>query len=289
MTLNKHIYQYNTIVIGGGLNAKVYAYHNKCPCISGGVNAPFRFDVLEQGKPLFSTKNKLQAFEEITFLLGLSGQLPVGDKKCSINIRENTLKVITSSSRIAIFEFDKLVIFDDTNVFGLPLVKEKKIGKSRVLDWFDVRSGMEHEHDSFESGEDFVKKVVFYPSDRFGNQSSGRIRKDLVSVSYLDEAQIKDFEYSDTMVRFKVLQMMKDAGIKGARNGRDTNNPNLYRYYSPKIEATQRQIIPDIANYYEEDSRFEFRYDTPEEIIKEFSEEPDSYASKILNLLTKTN
>ena len=39
---------------------------------------------------------------------------------------------------------------------------------------------------------------------------------------------------------------MKDAGIRGARNGRDTYNPNIYRYYSPKIEATQREIFPDI-------------------------------------------
>tara|TARA_R100001015_G_C4634896_1_gene202553 strand:- start:6 stop:875 length:870 start_codon:yes stop_codon:yes gene_type:complete len=289
LTLNKHIYQYDTIVIGGGLNAKVYAYYNKCPCVNGSVDAPFRFDMLEQGMPLFSTKNKLQTFEEITFLLGLSGQLPMGDKRCSINIRGDTLKVITSSSRIAMFEFNKLIIFDDANVFGLPPIKEKKVRKSRVLDWFDVRSGMEHDFDLLNTQDDFIKKVFFYPSDRFGSQKSARVRKDLVAVSYLEQDDVKDFEYSDTMARFKILQMMKDAGIKGARNGRDTNNPKLYRYYSPKIEATQRQIIPDVTKYYEEDPRFEFRYDTPEEIIKEFDKEPDSYASKLINLLTKTN
>jgi hypothetical protein len=287
--LDRHIYQYDTIVIGGNLSAKMYAYYNKCPCIYGGNASPFRFDLLEQRVSLFETKNKLQTFEKINFLLGLSGQLPMGDKVSSINIRDNVLKATTHDSRLGRFEFDKLIIFDDREVFGLPLIKERKIGKSRVVDWFDVRSGMEHQHDSFESDEDFVKKIIFYPSDRFGNQSSGRIRKDLVSISYLDEAQVKDFEYSDTMVRFKVLRVMKDAGIKGARNGRDVNNPEIYRYYSPKIEASQREIIPDVTNYYEEDPRFEFRYDTPEEIIKEFSEEPDSYASKLLNLLTKTN
>ncbi len=61
------------------------------------------------------------------------------------------------------------------------------------------------------------------------------------------------------MARFKILQLMKDAGIKGARNGRDTYNPEIYRYYSPKIESSQREIIPDVTNYYEEDPRFEFR------------------------------
>ena len=292
MRLDKHTYEYDTIVIGGGLNAKIYAYYTNCPCIYGNNHAPFRFDVLQEEvvqELSGQDKNTLQIWEKISFILGLSGQLPMGDKASSMNIRDNLLKVTTNNSRLGRFEFNKLVIFDDKDVYGLPLIKEKKVGKSRVLDWFDVRSGMEHEHDSFESDDEFVKKIIFYPSDRFGTQKSGRNRKDLVSVSYLDEDQINDFEYSDTMARFKILQMMKDAGIRGARNGRDVNNPEVYRYYSPKIEATQREIIPNVANYYEEDPRFEFRYDTPEEIIREFDKEPDSYASKLINLLTKAN
>ena len=292
MKLDKHTYQYDTIVIGGGLNAKIYAYYAKCPCICGNYTSPFRFDMLQeevvQGLP-GQNKNSLQSWETLNFILSLSGQLPMGDKATSLNIRDNVIKSTTKDSRLAKFEFNKLVVFDDTNVYGLPLIKEKKIGKSRVLDWFNVRSGMEHEYDLLETQDGFIRKVIFYPSDRFGNQASGRVRKDLVAVSFLEEDQVKDFEYSDTMARFKILQMMKDAGIKGARNGRDMNNPETYRYYSPKIEATQREIIPDVTNYYEEDERFEFRYDTADELIKQFSEEPDSYASKLLNLLTKTN
>jgi hypothetical protein len=289
LSLGKHIYQYDTIAIGGGLNAKMYAYFNKCPCIYGSNASPFRFDLLEKGMPLFETKNKLQAFEKISFILGLSGQLPMGDKASSINIRDNILKVTTHNSRLAKFTFNKLVIFDDQGIFGLPPIRKQEIGKSRVLDWFDVRSGMEHDHDCFDAETNFVQKIIFYPSDRFGNQTSGRVRKDLVAISYLDEDQIKDFDYSGTMARFKILQEMKDAGIKGARNGRDMNNPEIYRYYSPKIEATQREVFPNIKNYYEEDERFEFRYDTADELINQLGEEPASYASKLLNLLTKTN
>ena len=290
MKQQPHIYPCETIIIGGGLNAKMYAYFNKCPCVYIFDDAPFRFDFLQHSWGVESEeKNMLQIWERLNFVLSLAGQLPVGNKSASFNIRDNILNIATKGSRLVKLQFNKLVVFDDRNVQGLPPIKEKKVGKFRILDWFDVRSGMEHEHDSLESDENFVKKVIFYPSDRFGNQSSGRVRKDLVSVSHLDEAQVRDFEYSDTMARFKVLQMMKDAGIKGARNGRDTNNPELYRYYSPKIEATQREVIPDITNIYEEDPRFEFRYETPEEIIKEFDKEPDSYASKLINLLAKTN
>lgn len=287
MRLDKHIYQYNKIVIGGGLNAKLYAYYNNFPCIYRSFNAPFRFDEFEKELPLFETQNMLQAHEKINFILGLSGQLLMGDKAQSLNIRDNVLKVTTRNSRLGRFEFNKLVIFDDQDVFGLPPIRKQQIGKSRVLDWFDVRSGMQHDHDYFQTKDKFVEKVIFYPSDRFGNQTSGRVRKDLVAISRLDEDEISDFDYSSTMARFKILQLMKDAGIKGARNGRDVNNPEIYRYYSPKIEATQREIIPDVTNYYEEDPRFEFRYDTADELIKQFNEEPDSYASRLIHLLYK--
>ena len=290
MRHSSHIYPYDTIVIGGGLNAKMYAYFNQCPCVCFVDDAPFRFDVLQQTWGVGSeTENLLQIWEQLNFVLSLGGQLPLSDKVSSLNIRDNILKVATTGARLAQFGFNKLVIFDDREVYGLPPVKEQEIGKFRIIDWFDVRSGMEHEHDLIETDDNFVKKIIFYPSDRFGNQASGRVRKDLVSISYLDQDQVDDFEYSSTMARFKILQTMKDVGIKGARNGRDTNNPNLYRYYSPKIEATEREVIPTIKNYYMDDPRFEFRYDTPEEIIKEFHKEPDSYASKLINLLTKTN
>jgi len=283
-----HIYHHNTVVIGGGLNAALYSYYNKLPCIYRCGAAPFRFDVLEQG-PLLDSENvnMLEIWKKLNFILGLSGQIPMGDRVSSINIHENILKAITHNSRLGKFEFEKLIVFDDRHISGLPPIKKRDIKKCRVIDWFHVRSGMEHDHDLLETEDEFIQKVIFYPSDRFGNQKSGRVRKDLVSISYLDDNEIRDFEYSGTMARFKILQMMKGAGIRGARNGRDTYNPEIYRYYSPKIEATQREIFPDIKNYYEDDKRFEFRYDTPEEVLHQFKCTPDNYSSKLLKLLTK--
>ena len=48
MKLDKHTYEYDTIVIGGGLNAKIYAYYTKCPCIYRDDNAPFRLDICKK-------------------------------------------------------------------------------------------------------------------------------------------------------------------------------------------------------------------------------------------------
>ena len=289
--LDKHEYFYETIVIGSGLNALLYSYFRALPCIFVEPAIPFQFDVLG-GSFDFSFlglegSNKEIIWQRLIAALSLGGQLPMSDKTEAISIQDNKLKAVTSNSRLGRFEFNKLVIFDDRGVRGLPPIRRQEVGKSRIFDWFHVRSGMEHNHDSLDTEDDFIQKVIFYPSDRFGNQTSGRVRKDLVAISYLDQDQVNDFDYSDTMAKFKITQMMKDAGIRGARNGRDAYNPNIYRYYSPKIEAVERQVFKNVKNFYKKDKRFEFRHETPEEVIKLFSCNPQSYSSKITDLLYK--
>lgn len=292
--LDKHEYKYETIVIGGGLSALLFSYYNNCPCIFSEPRVPFEFDVFDGGSDISFLglppgANKTVTWQRLITTLALGGLLPMGDKVASLSVQENKLKASTHNSRLGRFEFDKLVVFDDKSIRGLPKVKDQQVGRCKVIDWFHVRSGMEHDHDLFETEDDFIQKVIFYPSERFGNQTSGRMRKDLVAISHLDEDQINNFDYSDTMAKFKIVQMMKDAGIKGARNGRDTYNPNIYRYYSPKIEAVEREIIRDIKSFYHDDERFQFHYETPEEIIENYSCDPASYSSKITDLMFKNN
>ena len=291
--LDKHEYKYQEIVIGGCLSALLYSYYNNCPCIFSKPDIPFEFDVFDD-KYDFSflgvkEPSRIAIWKRLVASLSLGGLLPMSDKVESISIQENMLKAITKNSRLGRFEFEKLIIFSDVDIRGLPGIKEQKIGKCRVIDWFHVRSGMQHDHDLLQTEDEFIKKVIFYPSDRFGNQASKRIRKDLVALSHLDEDQLGVFEYSDTMAKFKIIQMMKDIGIKGARNGKDMYNPNIYRYYSPKIEAVEREVRRDVKNFYHDDERFEFRYETPEEVIKNYICDPQSYCSKITELLYKNN
>ena len=279
--IHQQVFKYDHIVIGGGLNALLYAYLNDCPCIFTNANPPFRFDNFDEEFdfcPLgVRTSSKLELWERLVPILSLSGLLPMADKTASITINKNILKAVTHISRLGRFEFNKLIIFDDEKVSGLPFLKNKIELPAKVIDWFSVRTGMEHAH--------FVNRIYFYPSDRLDGAKGKRIRKDLVGVSYLEPDQLNNFDYSPTMARFKITQLMKDAGIRGARNGRDTYNPELYRYYSPKIESAQREIVRDIKNYYEPDERFEFRYDTAEEIIKNFPEELESYSSRLARRL----
>lgn len=227
-----------------------------------------------------------ELWELLIFVLSLSGQLPMADKTSSISIQDDILKATTSRSRMARFKFKKLFVYDDAGVSGLPLLKESTKYPSRILDWFDVRSGMEHDHEILTSDQDFVKEIIFYPSERMGSQKK-RIRKDLVAVSYLSEDQLLNFDYSSTMARFKITQMMKDAGIKGARNGRDTTNPELYRYYSVKIESVDRETEHSVENKYESDSRFSFFYDDSNIVAEKFLCNSGTHATKLMKIIKK--
>jgi hypothetical protein len=104
----------------------------------------------------------------------------------------------------------------------------------RTLDWFDVRSGMKHDYNYLLDDSEFCKKIHFYLSWRIdGNYD----RKDLVCESYLTEEQLNDVNYSDSISRLKVLNMMKEAGIRGTGNG-------VGRWLPIKLELWKREIYP---------------------------------------------
>ena len=133
----------------------------------------------------------------------------------------------------------------------------KSCKKHKVVDWVDVRSGMKHEYDYFETKDSFVREVYFYPSHRMGSGEKDD-RKDLVSVSYLTKEQLDDFEYSDTYVKFKILNLMKEAGIKGPKNGRRVDDPNMWAHHSIKIEPSSREVCVDEDLPYESEGSLIF-------------------------------
>ncbi len=228
-------------------------------------------------------------WEELATSLSLAGLCPLGDKVTSVSISGDILKVIVCNSKMAKYKFSKLHLFDDYSISGLPPALPFISPKLRVFDWFDVRTGMEHQHDILHSPDDFIKEIIFYPSSRFGAQSGERTRKDLVAISHLEPAQLGDFQYSDTMARFKVLHMMKEVGIRGARNGRDPQNPAVYKYYSPKIEAMERQIEPFPQTSYEFDPRFEWPLRSPAQILQDHTLPTKTYAAKMLKMIQNSS
>tara|TARA_R110000824_G_scaffold277546_2_gene465757 strand:- start:1205 stop:2116 length:912 start_codon:yes stop_codon:yes gene_type:complete len=299
--LNHHIYEIDELVIGNSLEAVSYAFLNCKTIILNDDNKLNFFDFFEpeidlqkygiesekyelntyNGKKIFGT-SKTELWQRLVFSLSLSGKLPVHSIASSIRIEdENNLKVLTKNSRVIKFKFDKIRIFDDENINGLGQSDVEE--KYKVVDWVNVKAGMKHEYDYLETGEDFVKEIYFYPSERVGGGENDE-RKDLVSVSYLTKEQLEDFNYSDTYVKFKVKSLMEERGIRGPRNGRRHDDPNKYAYHSIKVEPYKREVIRLTKPVYEGDENLVFDNRGEREVYFD-STQQYGYLNKVFDLL----
>ena len=239
VNLREHTYHYEQVVIGSGINAVLYAYKTNSIFIDNSMDTIFPLDEIgfsyDLGHKLIEPTDKsLDVFNYLAYQLVCNGLAPYSGLTESMRIipEENRLNVITKNGYISKCTFDKLRLFDITNVSGVSFDEETRVERYRVLDWFNVRSGMKHDHNLISSDEDFCNKIYFYISKRIdGNKD----KKDLVAESFMSEQQLNDFDYSDTIARIKTASLMKHAGIKGTGNGAGRNLPI-------KLELSEREV-----------------------------------------------
>ena len=289
---------YDKVVIGNSLEALAFAANNNLNVLFTTSEPPFEFDYLPPGFDKFGMSpsqttslkcenesilvghTKAQLWQKLMFTLSLSGRILFADLARSLTVDDKKLFVSCSGMPRKAISFNKLIVFDDKNIVGLPELVTQEKDASVVYDWVNVASGGRHEYDVLIRDEDFINQVYFYPSRRTNNTKL----KDLVAISYLTDEQVADFSYSDTYVKFKLLDMFKELGIRGARNGRDVNNPEKYKYYAVKLEPASRIIKPRVLNTYEDDDRFEFNNQSFEEILEQ-KQHPKGYLKTVLDNL----
>jgi hypothetical protein len=237
-----HELTFDKVVIGGSLAALKYAHANQLPIIVHEVKPPHRF----------SEEFIAGEYGRFCFSLSVAGLLPFSNKVESIRFHEEgPLRVTIKNSFLFKVKFNKLIIFDDEGLTGLPMPSGKTSELYEVIDWFDVRSGMSHGHDRIKTTSDFINCVHFYPTERLDGHHPDK--KDAAAVSHMTEAQLDDFGWSETYARLKVLEMMRAAGITGQSCGSSN--------YALKIETAAREVFPLGKNIYEPTKRLKFIYD----------------------------
>ena len=281
MELSRHVYQWDRVVVGGDLRSLLYAISHNCPVIFTKPNPPFQFDVFEEelnfsrfGFSDDSEPSQLELWERLMFLCGLLGLLPLSASAQSIRIKDDLLIVTTENLRVVKAEFNKLLVFEPSQIKSLPEVIKTEKQPNKVIDWFNVRYGCRHDIDHILFEDNFIKELYFYPTDRSDNKTL----KDAVAISYLKEGQVEGFDFSEVMARHKVEHLMKEAGIKGPINGYRNEKPI---YLSIKTEHAERQIIPNAKRIFRKDDRFEFMDLGIAEILGQFS--PHPYIDKLVS------
>lgn len=236
--MRNHKYDFQEVVVGHSLSAVKHAYENKIPLILNTRKKPFPFDEVEEieiPELQLKTTNAETAWSFMVLEHAMAGLVPFGTSIDSIRFEKDKMFVSLGGAFSVHASFKKCFMFDNENV-----TMEESSGeegeKYRVFDWFNVRSGAKHEIDVLKTSEPFVNKVYFYKSERVdGNKNI----KDCVSESFMTSEEMNDFDASPTIARFKVEKLMKNSGIRGAKDG--TTIAGKQKFLSIKLEPTRRE------------------------------------------------
>ena len=162
-------------------------------------------------------------------------------------------------------------MFNDDGIDGMPPIT-KTSETYRVVDWFNVLSGMKHGHSRIITpSQDFVREIVFYPSERIDG-AKARELKDLCAISYLQEDELDVFEKSPTYAKFAILGAMEDLGIRGTKNGICSKTGNQ-KHYAVKIEFDRREKDRVAMHGYGPSSQMTYHDVSPLEMLTELRRE----------------
>ena len=108
--------------------------------------------------------------------------------------------------------YEKLHLYDDENVEGASL--DRELLHYRVIDWFDCQGLYDLDFYEITTDDKFVNIIKLFKSRRIdGNQKY----LDLLCESFLTDKRLKSFDYSNTMARFKVVDLLKKHGVTDPR------------------------------------------------------------------------
>lgn len=282
--LDRFEYTIDELVIGGTLNALLYAWFTGATIICTNPKEPFFFERFSPkakldriglinesvtlnsptGSETYGSK-KSDVWRRLFMLLSMAGQAPISSTAQSIRMEDGVVKVITSHSRLARFRYKKAKIFDPSEIDAIQ--KNRKDPCYMVLDWMKVNTGKLHAYEFVRGDGDFINQIYFYAV----TQRGGEDFKDLVAVSYLNDSELKDYSFSDTYAKFKTEHLMKEHGIKGKRNGYKKGIPCRLNV---KVTPTLREVFCIDGYYVDLDKNVTYSKLTDEEILDKFKGPP---------------
>ena len=246
-------FECENIVVGSSLSALIFAYVNEYPVFFTDANVPFRFDFLSpnhtpigvpcEAKTLLSFDDEMKVgtrkqilWDRLYFLLSLKGLTPLSNLCKTIRCNDNSIICLNEYSKIFEASFIDCHYFGDSNAAGF--VRKNKLDEHSYVcyDYIAFNSGGKHEIDFIHTDDDFISEVWFYSSDRIDGNTPVR---DACAVSKLTESQLIDFDYSETMARFKVLKIMKDNGMRGKLSG--YTKKGTPRHYDFRTTSIRRE------------------------------------------------
>lgn len=281
------------IVVGSSLSAVMYSFFNSIPMIFKKTRKPELFEVFDSRYNLKYTdkleglfdfnKTQQEIWTRIVFSLQGAGLVISNEYTLSLRVdtKNKELKVVTYKAGLITFTYDKLTVFEDEDLQGLP-VPIQRLEDFYVVDWFRVRSCGPHSVPNIKGTDKFINEIHFLSLTSTGRPSS------LAAISYLTLSQMMSFDFSDTMAKFKIQEMMKKSGIQGPKNGKDPSNPEQWRYGPIKLESAYRKMWRRDMHLYPAMEGVEFYNVDALGVIMNNKVDKESYQYKLFKMIDGT-
>jgi len=243
------------IIVGHSLQALLFSYLNDNPIIVNKKSNNFLFDFCSSDLPLHlvgfekseralktsdgcvrfgAPKSKLRS--DLLLSLSISGLLLNSIPPWNIKIQDGKVDYFTKAKKNSV-TYENLRIFDGDNITGLELKKENIFYE--VYDSIYIRSSNKNDIEYIKTGDNFVKEIYIYPSDRNGTRKEDR---DIICKSILSKEQLNSFDYSDTICRMKVASKMKENGFRGSKAVSNKKDPLKYYHRDLSLVNADRVV-----------------------------------------------
>ena len=220
------------ITIGGSLNALQWAYQRGTRLIINKLSFP----------PPYEPPSTKLAWGLLYYKLMMDGRIIGGDTVNAIKINDDNVIIACNNNVTNKLVYQTITLFDDENIIGLPDIKQYVDEYITTDVMSSVSFVFKDKNFSHQTEDDLVNQI--HVQKEFVN-SPARIW----AVSRLNEQQLKDFDYSDTMAKFKTESELKKMGFTGNFTNRDE--------ITLKVES---RIIKKKMNIYDEAEKIKFVY-----------------------------
>ena len=175
--------------------------------------------------------------------LMLAGRIFGGDSVKNARVNEDEITVVCKGNVVRTAKFDKLFVFSDKNITGLPpTIKRNNLYE--VVDCMVPNSLVADKEVVISTEDNFVSKLYLKKKHK-----NSPIK--LYAVSNLHEKQLYSFDYSDTMAKFKSEHLLGESSFLGSHSGG--------KRLKISLEVTERQINKKMDTY-ENTEKIKFVY-----------------------------
>lgn len=211
------------IVYGSSLLALQRAVQNNIKIILESPSFP----------PVYESSENKEDWANLYLQLMIDGNVVGGDSVTAVRIDDDFVFAVGKGNVLNKLKYKNIYIFSDKNIMGLP-GPSKKNKSFKVIDSLEPIS-LGKPHKSYIKTQDrFVNEIHVYKKGK-------KAKTEIHIISQLSEKQLYQFDYSDTMARFKCESILKEHGFEGSPNG-DYTRPL-------RLDTVAREIIEPMHQY----------------------------------------